>query len=87
MSLGKVIQELKDFANNVTSYYSVETNIKFMKCLLLLLTVLIVSSCVDSEYSLHKSIHITDKEDTIVTYGGTLYHYDCGVYQMRKAKE
>lgn len=41
----------------------------------------------DKQYELQKSIHITCKDDTIVSYSGILYHYDNGHYYLHSAIE
>lgn len=52
----------------------------------MLLTLLLLVSCLDKSYKINKSIHITCKGDTIVTYGGTLYHYDSELYKLDEAE-
>lgn len=63
-----------------------------MKKILFLLTLIVMSSCdgigsQDNHYKIQKSIHITCKGDTVVSYSGTLYHYTNGNYRLSSAIE
>lgn len=43
-------------------------------------------SCFDNRVSIHKSIHITNKGDTVTTFGGSLYHYSDDKYSLLNAE-
>lgn len=63
-----------------------------MKKILFLLILIGLISCEgaglrDGKHNLQKSIHITCKGDTIVSYGGTLYHFDNKSYSLHEAIE
>ena len=45
-----------------------------------------LSSCRDARYSIQKSIHITDRGDTIVSYGGALLHFEDNTYRLVEAE-
>lgn len=57
------------------------------KIIFSLMVVLLFTSCVKESRSVHTSMIITDKNDTIITYGGTLYFFENGEIKLSDSKE